>query len=92
MVFTSNMPTNPVDFMNNAKQKSIINPGVPYVSTSQHEIFEIRNLRNAKLEHNKQSQFIAPPEDDTEKGLYEGKKEESYIVCMHDPYQLKMEY
>ena len=55
VVFNSNLPTNPVEFMNNAKQKSIINPGMPYVSTSQHEIFEIRNMINKKLEHNKQS-------------------------------------
>ena len=40
----------------------------------------------------KKNPFIAPPEDDTEVGLYEGKQEESYINVLFEAYQLKTLY
>ena len=79
-------------FIDNEKQKVIINPGVPYVSTSQNEIFERRILMNKKEHLNKINPFIAAPETEGEKSIYEGKKEESYIQCFYDPYQLKTTY
>ena len=50
----------------------MINPGVPYVSTSQNEIFERRILLNQKEYLNKINPFIAAPQDDVEVGIYEG--------------------
>lgn len=44
--FNTEKPTNPLDFINTTNQKVMINPGVPYVSTSQNEIFERRILLN----------------------------------------------
>jgi hypothetical protein len=35
-----------MDYIDNNKQKVLINPGVPYVSTSQNEIFERRIMKN----------------------------------------------
>ena len=62
------------------------------MSTSMNEIFERRILLNAKEHLNKINPFIAAPEDDTEKYIYEGKAEESYISVKHSPYQLKTNY
>ena len=73
-------------------QKVVINPGVPYVGTSQNEIFERRILLNQKEHLNKINPFIAAPEDETEQGIYEGKTEESYISVNHRPHQLKTNY
>lgn len=67
----------------------MINPGVPYVSTSQNEIFERRILLNQKEYLNKINPFIAAPKDDIEAGIYEGAEEESYITTIFDAYQLK---
>lgn len=67
----------------------MINPGVPYVSTSQNEIFERRILLNQKEYLNKINPFIAAPKDDIEAGIYEGAEEESYITTNFDAYQLK---
>ena len=39
-------PTNPLDFIDVDTQKVAINPGVPYKSTSQNEVFERRFERN----------------------------------------------
>ena len=69
---------NPQQFLG-SDQKMIINPGVPYCSTSMNEIFERRILLNQKEHLNKINPFIAAPEDDHEHYIYEGKKEESYI-------------
>ena len=90
--FNPDKPTNPMLFIDNEKQKVIINPGVPYISTSQNEIFERRIQLNKKEHLNKINPFIAAPEEEGEKSIYEGKKEESYIQCMYDPYQLKTTY
>lgn len=38
------------------------------------------------------NQFIAPPEEENDGGLYEGKQEESYINVRFDAYQLKTLY
>ena len=73
-------------------EKSAINPGVVYESTSQKEIFEIRNKVRAKEYLSKKNPFIAPPEDDNAVGLYEGKQEESYIHVRFEAYQLKTLY
>ena len=70
----------------------MINPGIPYVSTSQPEVFERRNLLNLKESLSKQNPFIAAPENDDVVSRYEGKQEESYIAPVHDPYQLKTIY
>ena len=45
--FRDPRPTNPLDFIEK-DQKVTINVGVPYHSTSQVEIFEIRNRMNFK--------------------------------------------
>mmetsp|Transcript_27219 Transcript_27219/g.33860 ORF Transcript_27219/g.33860 Transcript_27219/m.33860 type:complete len:103 (+) Transcript_27219:28-336(+) len=84
--FNPEKPTNPMLFIDNDKQKVVINPGVPYVSTSQNEIFERRILLNQKEHLNKINPFIAAPIDDKEQSIYEGKKEESYIRCIYDAY------
>lgn len=77
--FNIDKPTDPLQFIDNTKQKVMINPGVPYVSTSQNEIFERRILLNQKEYLNKINPFIAAPQDDVEVGIYEGQEEESYI-------------
>jgi len=43
--FQLDKPTNPLDYIDKKRHKVIINPGVPYVSTSQNEIFEKRNYK-----------------------------------------------
>lgn len=53
-------------------EKCTINPGIQYVSTSQNEIFEIRNKLRQKEFLSKKNPFIAPPQDENETGLYEG--------------------
>ena len=40
--FLDEPPTNPLEFINKNVLKVVINPGVPYVSTSVNEIFENR--------------------------------------------------
>lgn len=71
----------------------MINPGVPYVSTSQNEIFERRILLNQKEYLNKINPFIAAPKDDDDNAqVYEGAQEESYIVANYEAYQLKTLY
>ena len=57
---------NPLSFIDNNKQKVMINPGVPYVSTSQNEIFERRNFLFQKEYLNKINPFIAAPKEDVE--------------------------
>ena len=42
--FNNAKPVNPLSYIDTIKQKVMINPGVPYVSTSQNEIFERRNI------------------------------------------------
>ena len=42
-------------------QKIEINPGIPYVSTSQDAVFEIRREREARLLGRQQNQYIAIP-------------------------------
>ena len=41
--FCKEKPLNPRVFINTEVQKVMINPGIPYISTSVNEIFEIRN-------------------------------------------------
>lgn len=57
----------------------LINAGVPYISTSQPEIFEIRTRENAKSIASKKNQFIKPPEDENAWTRYGGRKEDAYI-------------
>ena len=46
--FTTEKPQDPLLFINKMTEKSAINAGVVYESTSQKEIFEIRNKLRAK--------------------------------------------
>ena len=70
--FTTNKPQDPLDFINHLTEKSAINPGVVYESTSQKEIFEIRNKVRQKEYLSKKNPFIAPPNNVEEVGRYEG--------------------
>lgn len=70
----------------------MINPGVPYVSTSQNEIFERRNILFQKEILNKINPYIAAPKESVEQGQYEGDEEETYIRSVHSAYQLKTLY
>ena len=54
----------------------MINPGVPYCSTSQNEIFERRLKLNRREYLSKMNPFIAPPKDEVEAGIYDGEEEE----------------
>lgn len=64
--FNPDKATNPMQFIDNNQQKIMINPNIPYVSTSQNEIFERRMLKNQKEYLNKLNPYIAAPEDDQE--------------------------
>lgn len=90
--FTTEKPQDPIEFINAMTEKSAINPGVTYESTSQKEIFEIRNKLRQKEYLSSKNPFIAPPEDENDVGLYEGKQEESYIHVRFEAYQLKTLY
>ena len=69
-------------------QKIEINPGIPYVSTSQDAVFEIRNARNARMLGRQVNQYIAvPPDKDVDDELSE--PENVYIRPKGQPYQLK---
>ena len=46
----------------------MINPGIPYVSTSQNEIFERRNILFQKEMLNKINPYIAAPKESIEQG------------------------
>ena len=70
----------------------MINPGVPYVSTSQNEIFERRNFLIQKEMLHKINPFIAAPKESIDHGQYEGDEEETYIRSAHSAYQLKTLY
>jgi len=90
--FKSDKPTNPNEFIDLTKQKVIINPGVPYVSTSQNEVFERRIMLKKKEHLNKINPFIAAPVEDKVERKYDGQMEESYISSRFDAYQLKTQY
>ena len=71
--WASGIPSNPGDFIDKKTQKETINPGIPYVSTSQNAVFE-RRIRLKKKEFlNKLNKFIAAPEDDEEVTGYIGE-------------------
>ena len=89
--FTTDRPRNASEFIQK-NQKIMINPGIPYVSTSQTEVFERRNLLNLKESLSKQNPFIAAPESEEVFDRYEGEEEETYIAPVHDPYQMKTIY
>ena len=72
--------------------KETINPGIPYLSTSQNAVFERRIILRQKEFLNKKNKFIAAPEDENAVSRYEGVAEESFIACNFDPYQLKTNY
>ena len=68
-------------------QKISINPGVPYISTSQDAVFEIRNAKNQRTYGRQVNQFIAiqhVKEEDEDSG-----PETIYIRPQKQPYQLK---
>ena len=44
--FTNERPTNTMEFIDKKTMKEMINSGVPYTSTSQHEVFERRIILN----------------------------------------------
>ena len=76
-------PPNPLDFIQKEEQKVMINPGVPYISTSQKEIFENRNLSDIAIMH-KRNNFVAMPVDpEAVNDMYEGVQEETYITNMY---------
>lgn len=70
----------------------MINPGVPYISTSQNEIFERREFLFQKEYLNKLNPYIAPPKEEAELGVYEGDPEETYIQSQFDAYKMKTLY
>ena len=87
--FTNERPSNPLDFINKDTQKVMINPGIPYVSTSHYEIFERRNI-SAAARLNRNNHFIAAPVDEQEDpDIYMGRPEDSYITTNFEAYQLK---
>lgn len=90
--FNNVKPVNPFTDIDNNKQKVMINPGVPYVSTSQNEIFERRNFLFQKEYLNKINPFIAAPKEEVSQGLYEGNAEETYILSVFSAHQLKTLY
>lgn len=91
--FTSDKPDDPKEFINQQTEKCTINPGVQYVSTSQNEIFEIRNKVRQKQYLSKKNPFIAPPQDENEANqLYKGSQDDTYIRSYFDSYQLKTIY
>ena len=53
----------PNKYINKKCQKIVINPGVPYISTSSDAVFEIRNRLAAKKVGKQTNQFIALPID-----------------------------
>lgn len=62
----------------------VINPGVPYRSTSLSEIFENRFNLNEADKLKKINSFIAAQQDDIpkDKGPYEDVEEENYVrIC-----------
>lgn len=89
--FSKDRPSNPLEFIDKRTQKVTINPGIPYVSSSQTDIFEIRNALNMKNNPNENNKFIAAPEEE-HSGAYEGYQEEVYIRSAFEPYQLKTIY
>ena len=72
--FSTEKPTNPMEYIDNDKQKVHINPGVPYVSTSQNEIFERRILLNQKEQLHQINPMITrvKTEVELERGPYSG--------------------
>lgn len=77
--FNGRTPTNPLSYIDNFKQKVMINPGVPYISTSQNEIFERRNFLFQKEYLNKINPFIAAPKEEEKQSIYDRKEEETFI-------------
>ena len=66
-------------------QKIEINPGVPYVSTSQDAVFELRRERDARLIGKQQNNYIAiPPSKFDEEE--ESDCENVYIRPKESPY------
>lgn len=63
--FIGKKSTNPQEFINTRTQKVTINPGVPYKSTSQNEIFERRFVSNEAEILRKKNRFIASGKDDS---------------------------
>ena len=70
----------------------MINPGVPYISSSQNEIFERRNFLFQKEYLNKINPFIAAPKEDVEEVMYGGDDDDTYILSCHSAYQMKTMY
>ena len=89
---TNERPKNPAEFIDKKTMKETINPGIPYLSTSQNAVFERRIILRQKEYLNKKNKFIAAPEDDNKISRYEGVAEESFINCNFSPYQLKTYY
>ena len=53
----------PNKYIDKKHQKIVINPGVPYISTSQDAVFEIRNKEAAKKIGKQTNPFIALPKE-----------------------------
>ena len=90
--FSGTKPINPLSYIDGNKQKVMINPGVPYISTSQNEIFQRREFLFQKEYLNKLNPFIAAPKDEVVEGQYEGDEEETYIGARFEAYQMKTLY
>jgi hypothetical protein len=69
-------------------QKIEINPGVPYISTSQDAVFEIRKEKEARLVGRQQNQYIAIPPSKFDNDE-DSDPENVYIRPKEKPHQLK---
>ena len=70
----------PNKYIDKKLQKIVINPGVPYISTSNDAVFEIRNKKAAAKVGNQTNQFIALPSQELHS--LEGEKEEVYLFTI----------
>ena len=91
--FKQNKPKNPLEFIDKKTQKVMLNPGVPYISTSQNEVFERRNKELRKKYMSQINPFIEIIEDKKEDmDALSDDSEEKIIRIQCDPYQLKTKY
>ena len=81
-------------YINKKCQKIVINPGVPYISTSNDGVFELRNKRAAMKVGKQTNKFIALPKNNEDPD-FNGTAEEVYLFTIKpvfDAHQLKCQY
>ena len=89
--FLESKPKDPYKFIDKKTQKIEINPGIPYVSTSQDAVFEVRNALASKSIGRQTNQFIALPHEN--EGT-DSDTDEGYLTVKPrwEPPQLKNHY